>query len=91
MPDTVISTDHPAVTALVALVASAEVAGELLVSSSRFVDALLDARSEVAPDAVAVVDDALSASAHRSVVPTSEAVELVARITASAAQPTPAV
>lgn len=89
MPDTLVPTDHPELGELVALVASAEVAGDLLVSSNRLVDALLDARGGVPDDAVAVVDAALSACSHRSVVPTTEAVDLVTLITAAAAH-TPA-
>jgi hypothetical protein len=73
------------------MVAKAEAAGDLLVSSSRFVDALLDARAEVEPHARPLVDRALTSCAHRHVVPTSEAVELVAMITAGQAlRPDPA-
>ncbi len=87
MQDTLTATDHPGLVALVDLVATAEASDDLLVSSNRLVDALLDARGEVEPGAVAFVDGALAACAHRHVVPTSEAVEMVATIAAAAAQP----
>ena len=83
MQDTIVPTDQPGISALVAFVADATASGDLLVSSARFVDALLDARAEVEPDVLRVVDEALTASAHRQVVPTPEAVELVAAITAA--------
>jgi hypothetical protein len=89
MPDTLVPTDHPELAELVALVAAAEVAGDVLVSSNRLVDALLDARGGVPEDAVGVVDAALSACSHRTVVPTAEAVDLVTLITAASAH-TPA-
>jgi hypothetical protein len=85
MQDTIVPTDQPGISALVAFVADATASGDLLVSSSRFVDALLDARAEVEPDVLRVVDEALTASAHRQVVPTPEAVEMVAAITAGQA------
>ncbi len=88
MPDTLTPTDRPELSDLVALVASAETDGDLLVSSSRLVDALLDVRGSVPADAVAVVDAALTACAHRSVVPTPEAVDLVTLITAAATHAT---
>ena len=86
MQDTLATTEQPGISALVALVAAADAADDLLVSSSRLVDALLDVRNEVAEVMVPVVDAALAACAHRHVVPTAEAVELVATITAGQAQ-----
>jgi hypothetical protein len=83
MQDTIDTTNHSGLSDLVALIAAADAAGDLLVSSTRMVDALLDARAEVAPGAVTVVDAALSASAHRSVVPVDEALEMVAGISAA--------
>jgi hypothetical protein len=82
MQDTLVTTDRPGLTALVSLVAEAEVSGDLLVSSAKLVDALLDTRSEVDGAVVSVVDDALRACAHRHVVPIDEAVQLVATVTA---------
>lgn len=82
MQDTIATTEQQGITALVALVAAADAADDLLVSSSRLVDALLDVRNEVPDAMVPVVDTALAACAHRHVVPTPEAVELVATITA---------
>jgi len=82
MHDTIVTSNQPGFASLVDLVATAEAAGDLLVSSSRFVDALLDVRNEVPESLVGVVDDALRACAHRTVVPTAEAVELVATINA---------
>lgn len=89
MLDTIVPTSQPGLVALVAMVASAEAAGDLLVSTNRFVDALLDARADVEPDVRIVVDRALTACAHRHVLPTAEAVELVASI-ASERSPSPA-
>ena len=82
MQDTLVTTDRPGLAALVSLVAEAEVSGDLLVSSAKLVDALLDTRSEVDGAVVSVVDDALRACVHRHVVPTDEAVQLVATVTA---------
>lgn len=85
MQDTIITATQPGLSALIALVATADVAGDLLVSSARLVDALLDVRGEVDTHVVAVVDDALRACAHRHVVPTDEALDMVATITADQA------
>jgi hypothetical protein len=85
MQDTTVTTNQSGLTSLVAMVAAAEAAGDLLVSASRLVDALLDTRSEVAPYLVPLVDEALRACAHRHVVPTDEALELVAAINAGRA------
>lgn len=85
MQDTTANLDHPGLAALVAMIATADTAGELLVSSSRLVDALLDVRAEVEPHVVPLVDDALRACAHRHVVPTDEALGLVAAINAGRA------
>lgn len=82
MLDTISSTTRPGLDALVALVADAEGAGDALLSTSRLVDALLDARGEVTGAATDAVDDALRASAHRQVVAVAEAVEMVASVTA---------
>lgn len=82
MQDTLATTEQQGITALVALVAAADAADDLLVPSSRLVDALLDVRNEVPEAMVPVVDAALAACAHRHVVPTPEAVEMVATITA---------
>jgi hypothetical protein len=85
MPDTLTHTNQPSLSALVELVAAADAAGEMLVSSSRLVDVLLDVRNDADPAAVEAVDVALAACAHRSVVPTDEAVELAAGVTAAVA------
>jgi hypothetical protein len=85
MQDTSTNHNQPGLTALVAMIAAADAADEQLVSSSRLVDALLDVRGEVEPHVVPVVDRALAACAHRHVVPTDEAVELVAAVTAGQA------
>ena len=82
MQDTVVTNNQPGLSALVAMVAAAHAADDLLMSSSRLVDALLDARGEVEAHVVVIVDDALRSCAHRHVVPTDEAVELVAAIAA---------
>jgi hypothetical protein len=85
MQDTIVTTSQPGLSALVAMVAAADAAGDLLVSSSRLVDALLDARADVEPHVVPVVDEALRACAHRHVVPTDEALQMVATINAGRA------
>jgi hypothetical protein len=85
MQDTIVPTNQSGLSALVAMVAAADTAGELLVSSNRLVDALLDARSDVEVDIVPLVDQALRACAHRHVVPTDEALGMVATITAALA------
>jgi hypothetical protein len=85
MQDTIATTEEQGLAALVDLVAAADAADELLVSSARLVDALLDVRNEVPETMVAVVDAGLAACSHRHVVPTAEAVELVATITAGQA------
>jgi hypothetical protein len=85
MQDTRPSIDHPGLDALVAMIATADAAGDALVSSNRLVDALLDARAEVEPHVVPMVDEALRACAHRHVVPTDEALALVATINAGRA------
>ena len=86
MQDTVVTSNQPGLSALLAMVAAASAAGDLLMSSSRLVDALLDARGEVEAHVVVTVDDALRSCAHRHVVPTDEVVEMVAAITAGQAQ-----
>lgn len=84
MSDSIITVlDQPGVTALVDLVASAHEAGDLVISSARLIDALLDARAELGSAAVEVVDRGLSGSVHRSVVTAEEALALVAEITAA--------
>jgi len=80
MLDTVSTTVNNGLDSLVALVADAEAAGDMLLSSNRLVDALLDARAETSGPATDAVDDALRASTHRQVVPVDEAVEMVAAI-----------
>lgn len=83
MQDLSTTLNQPGLTALVAMIAAADAAVELIVSSTRLVDALLDARGEVESHVVPVVDRALAACAHRHVVPTDEAVEMVAAVTAA--------
>lgn len=85
MQDTIVPTNQSGLSALVAMVAAAHTAGDLLVSSSHLVDALLDARRDAEPDVVLLVDQALRACAHRHVVPTDEALSMVATITAGQA------
>ncbi len=84
MHDTIARSTPSAVDVLVSLVADADARGELVVSSSRLVDAFLDVRS-AAGITVAAVDVALTACAHRSVVPVDEALELVASVTSGPA------
>jgi hypothetical protein len=83
MLDTVSSTVRPGLDALVALVAGAEAAGDALLSTNRLIDALLDARAETSGPATDAVDAALTACAHRQIVPVDEAVEMVATVTAA--------
>ncbi len=78
MHDTITRTGPSAIEALISLVADAEGRGELVVSSNRLVDALLDVRADAAD--VVAVDVALAACAHRSIVPTAEATDLVASV-----------
>lgn len=75
-----------ALDSLVDLVATAEANGDLVLSASRMVDALLDARSVVDEGpATEAVDDALRACTHRQIVAVPEAVELVAAVSAASA------
>lgn len=85
MVDTVISPVRPGLDALVALVAGADSAGDALLSTNRLIDALLDARAETHGTATEAVDAALAACTHRQILPVTEAVELVAAVTAVAA------
>ena len=80
MSDTQISSDRSGVAALVELVASAQEAGALVISSARLIDALLDARPELDGSAVDAVDRGLVGCTHRSVVTTEEALALVADV-----------
>jgi hypothetical protein len=83
MHETHVRTDPAAVVALVDLVATTHESGALMISNSRLVDALLDARSGAAEPVVAAVDRALTAVGHRSVITVEEALELVAEVTAA--------
>ena len=83
MVETVSPSIRPSVDALVALVSDAAAGGDELLSTNRMVDALLDARAETVGGATDAVDAALSACAHRQILPVAEALELVATITAA--------
>jgi hypothetical protein len=82
MVDTVTSSPPPGVETLIAVVAGAQSAGDVLLSSNRLIDLLLDARSETAGAATDAIDVALAACAHRQIVPVTEALDLVATIAA---------
>jgi hypothetical protein len=87
---TTASTPRPVVALLVETVARAVDADEPVVPVGRLVDALLDVRNDVDAAAVVAVDEALAACAHRTLVPTDEASELVAAVSAAAAaEPAP--
>jgi hypothetical protein len=83
MQDAIVTTNQPGLSRLVAMVAAAHAGGDLVVSATRLGDALLDARADVEPAAVPVVDEALSGCTHRHVVPTDEAIAMVAGINAA--------
>jgi hypothetical protein len=83
MSDPQTSLDQPSISALVDLVASAHDSGSLLISSTQLIDALLDARAEVDGAAMDAVDRGLSGCSHRSLVPTDEALAIVADVTAA--------
>jgi hypothetical protein len=83
MPEIQARTDPSAVVALVDLVATVHESGALMISTSRLVDALLDARSGAAEPVVAAIDRALTAVGFRSVVTVEEALEVVADVTAA--------
>ena len=86
MQDTIATTNQPGLSALVAMIAAADAAGDLLVSSSRLVDALLDVRAEVEPHVVPVVDDGPRGPAPTATwSPPTRPLELVATITAGQA------
>ena len=81
-------TARPVVRDLVEIVARAVDGTEPVIPAPRLVDALLDVRNEVDDAAARVVDEVLSDCAHRRLVPTEEASELVARVaSATAAEP----
>jgi hypothetical protein len=84
MPPTTDPTPTPTVAALVELAAQAVDAAEPVIASGRLVDALLDLRNEVGASATMAIDEALAACAHRRLVPTDEAAELVAGVVAAA-------
>ena len=78
------SPSRSALDSLVDLVATAEANGDLVLSTSRMVDALLDARAAVGEGpATDAVDAALRACTHRQIVAVPEAVELVAAVSAA--------
>jgi hypothetical protein len=81
MVETVTSTPSPGIEALIAVVAGAESAGDVLLSSNRLVDLLLDVRAETSGAVTDAVDAALVACAHRQIVPVTEALDIVASIT----------
>ena len=80
MQDTLSPTAGTGLDALVELVASAEANGDLVLSTSRMIDALLDARPDTTGDATAAVDAAIVACTHRQIVGIDEALELVATV-----------
>jgi hypothetical protein len=81
MVETVTASPSPSVAALIAVVAGAETAGDVLLSSNRLVDLLLDVRAESTEAVTEAVDLALTACAHRQIVPVAEALDIVASIT----------
>jgi hypothetical protein len=91
MHETHVRTDPSAVVALVDLVATTHESGALMISTSRLVDALLDARSGADGPVVAAVDRALTAVGHRSVITVEEALEVVAAVTSADRTDAPAV
>jgi hypothetical protein len=83
MHETQARTDRFAIAALVDLVATTHESGALMISTSRLVDALLDARSGASAPLVAAIDRALTGLGFRSVVTIEEALEVVAAVTSA--------